>query len=215
LRAVKSYTQLLARRYQPRLDGEAARYIDRAVDAVSRMQRLIDDLLSYSRVGTVGHPFVATECDDVVREVLDDLQPAIHESGASISCDRLPTLPADRSQLRQLLQNVIGNAIKFRGNKPPRIHVTAQAAGSGWHFTIRDNGIGIEAEYAQRVFVIFQRLHSRRQYPGTGVGLAVCKRIVERHGGRIWIEPASDGGTCVHFVLPGQHHEQRRAAVGG
>jgi len=202
LRAVKSYTQLLARRYPDRIDRDARRYIERSVAAVSRMQSLIDDLLAYSRVGRGDEPFVPTDSEAVMREVLDDLQASVSETCAEVHHSPLPTLPADRSQLHQLMQNLIANAIKFRGNAPPQVHVSATRHGSFWRFTVQDNGIGIEPEYAERVFIIFQRLHSRRHYPGTGVGLAVCKKIVEHHGGRIWIEPSATPGTCVCFELP-------------
>ncbi len=202
LRAVASYTQLLARRYQHRLDGDAVRFIDRTVAAVSRMQALIRDLLAVARVGTHGEPFEATDCESVLRDVLDDLQAAVIEAGATVTHDPLPVVLADRSQVRQLLQNLIGNAIKFRGDPAPRVHIAAQRDGAAWQFRVQDNGIGIEPEYAERVFVIFQRLHGRRAYPGTGVGLAICKKIVERHGGRIWLESADGQGTRVCFQLP-------------
>lgn len=201
LRAVASYTQLLARRYHDRLDGEAQRFIERTTGAVARMQALIRDLLAYSRVDTQGTAFGPTDCEAVLRDALDNLQAAIAEAGAAVTHDPLPRLPADASQLRQLFQNLIGNAIKFRRDERPRVHVAARPDRDGWLFTVRDNGIGIEPEYAQRIFVIFQRLHSRRAYPGTGVGLAICKKIVERHGGRIWVE-SDDGGTRVCFCLP-------------
>ncbi|MDX2170300.1 MAG: PAS domain S-box protein [Deltaproteobacteria bacterium] len=202
LRAVASYTQLLARRYRDRLDGDALRFIDRAGGAVTRMQALIRDLLAYSRVGTRGEDMTVADCAAVLADVLDDLQPAIAESGAVVTHTPLPVVPGDPSQLRQLFQNLIGNAIKFRDRAAPRVHVEAARDGEAWRFTVRDNGIGIEPDYAERVFVIFQRLHSRRDYPGTGVGLAICKKIVERHGGRIWVDPAATGGTAVCFRLP-------------
>jgi PAS domain S-box-containing protein len=202
LRAVASYTQLLARRYQHRLDGDAQRFIERTIAAVGRMQALIRDLLAYSRVGTRGDPFEPTDCEVVLRDVLDDLQAAAAETGAVVTHDPLPVVPADASQVRQLFQNLIGNAIKFRRDEPPRVHVTARPVDGRWLLSVRDNGIGIEPEYADRVFVIFQRLHSRRTYPGTGVGLAICKKIVERHGGRIWVDSQVGKGTTVFFELP-------------
>lgn len=213
LRAVASYTQFLVRRYSDRLDGEALRFIDRTVSAVTRMQALIRDLLAYSRVGTKGEAFSETDCESVLRDVLDDLQTTISETGAMVSHDPLPIIPADRSQVHQLLQNLIGNAMKFRAHERPLVHVSAQREGDSWLFTVQDNGIGIEPEYADRVFVIFQRLHSRRKYPGTGVGLAICKRIVERHGGQIWVEPAADQGTCMCFKLPAESREELPAAA--
>jgi light-regulated signal transduction histidine kinase (bacteriophytochrome) len=214
LRAVASYSQLLARRYQHRLDGDALRFIERTSAAVSRMQALIRDLLAYSRVGTRGEAFGPADCERVLREVLDDLQPAVAETGAVVTHDPLPTLAADESQIRQLLQNLIGNAIKFRGAEPPRVHVAARRDGDAWRFTVRDNGIGIDPEFAERVFVIFQRLHGRRAYPGTGVGLAICKRIVERHGGRIWIEPGAGGGTTLCFQIPTDRVEDDDVGLG-
>lgn len=202
LRAVASYTQLLARRYGERLDGDAARFIDRAGAAVTRMQQLIRDLLAYSRVGTHGTSAEPTDCGPLLADVLDDLQAAIAETGAVVTHDRLPVVAGDPSQLRQLFQNLVANAIKFRDAAPPRVHVAVERRGGTWEFAVGDNGIGIEPEFRQRVFVIFQRLHSRRDYPGTGVGLAICKRIVERHGGRIWIDSAAGAGTTVRFELP-------------
>jgi PAS domain S-box-containing protein len=204
LRAVASYTQLLARRYRNRLDGDALRFVDRTTAAVARMQALIRDLLAYSRVGTRGERFGTTDTEAVLREALDDLQASIAEAGALVTHDPLPKLPADALQLRQLFQNLIGNAIKFRRDEPPRVHVSARRDGGNWLFSVRDNGIGIEPEYAERIFVIFQRLHSRTAYPGTGVGLAICKRIVERHGGHIWVESDPGAGTSIHLRLPAQ-----------
>ena len=215
LRAVASYTQLLARRYQQRLDGDAQRFIERTTAGVARMQALIRDLLAYSRVGTRGEVFGATASEAVLRDVLDDLQAAIAETDAVVTHDPLPVVPADGSQLRHLFQNLVGNAIKFRGDDPPRVHITAQADNGRWVFAVRDNGIGIESEYADRIFVIFQRLHSRRTYPGTGVGLAICKKIVERHGGRIWVESQVGRGTTVFFELPARGTVVRAAAAAG
>jgi PAS domain S-box-containing protein len=213
LRAVASFTQLLARRYRDRLDGDALRFIDRTGAAVVRMQALIRDLLAYSRVGTRASGFLPTACEQVLNDVLDDLQTAVGETGAVVSHDPLPTVAADASQLRQLFQNLVGNAIKFRGDAPPRVHITARRDGGLWRFAVSDNGIGIDAEYRDRVFVIFQRLHSRRDYPGTGVGLAICKKIVERHGGRIWIESGPERGTIVRFDLPALPAEESRLAA--
>lgn len=213
LRAVASYTQFLVRRYSDRLDGEALRFIDRTVSAVTRMQALIRDLLAYSRVGTKGEAFSAVDCESVLTDVLDDLQTTISETGAMVTHDPLPVIPGDRSQLHQLLQNLIGNAMKFRAHDRPLVHIAAQRDADAWLFTVQDNGIGIEPEFTERVFVIFQRLHSRRKYPGTGVGLAICKRIVERHGGQIWVEPGTDQGTCMCFQLPAEIREEQPAAA--
>lgn len=214
LRAVASYTQLLARRYHERLDGDAQRFIERTIAAVARMQALIRDLLAYSRVGMRGEVFGATDTEVVLRDVLDDLQAAMSETDAVVTHDPLPVVPGDASQLRQLLQNLVGNAIKFRGEQPPRVHIWTSQRDGFLQFAVRDNGIGIEPEYAERIFIIFQRLHNRRTYPGTGVGLAICKRIVERHGGRIWVESQVGRGTTVYFALPTGSGAGRVAAVG-
>jgi len=213
LRVVASYTQLLARRYQHRLDGDARRFIERTTAAVARMQALIRDLLAYSRVGTRGDHFEPTDCEGVLRDVLDNLQAAVAETGAMVTHDPLPVVPADASQVRQLFQNLIGNAIKFRRHEPPRVHIGARPAAGGWVMSVRDNGIGIEPEYAERIFVIFQRLHSRRTYQGTGVGLAICKKIVERHGGRIWVESQPGKGTTFFFELPAHAASESGAAA--
>jgi PAS domain S-box-containing protein len=214
LRAVASFTQLLARRYRDRLDGDALRFIDRSGAAVTRMQALIRDLLAYSRVGTRASGFLPTDCEQILADVLDDLHAGIAETEAVVTHDPLPVVAGDASQLRQLFQNLVGNAIKFRGAAAPRVHIAVRRDGQLWRFAVSDNGIGIDADYTERVFVIFQRLHSRRDYPGTGVGLAICKRIVERHGGRIWIDSAVDRGTVVRFALPAVRFEEAHAAAG-
>jgi PAS domain S-box-containing protein len=213
LRVVASYTQLLARRYHQRLDGDAQRFIERTTAAVARMQALIRDLLAYSRVGTRGDQFEPTDCESVLRDVLDDLHAAVVETGAVVTHDPLPVVPADASQVRQLLQNLIGNAIKFRRDEPPCVHVGAELLDGRWVMSVRDNGIGFEPEYAERIFVIFQRLHSRRMYPGTGVGLAICKKIVERHGGRIWVSSEVGKGSTFFFELPADASAESAAAA--
>ena len=211
LRMVSSYTQLLARRYKDQLDADANDFIHFAVDGANRMQRLLNDLLIYSRVSTRGKPFEKIYCEVVFDQALDNLRLAIQDSGAVITHDPLPTVMADESQLAQLFQNLIGNAIKFHGDQPPRIYVSAkllpplesgEGQGGGWQFAVRDNGIGMEPQYFERIFVIFQRLHSKEEYPGTGIGLAICKRIVERHGGRIWVESEPGEGSTFYFTLP-------------
>ena len=209
LRAIAGYCQLLQRRYAGRLDADADEFIAFAVDGATRMQRLIEDLLCYSRVGTRGKPFEPTDCNAVFEQTLVNLQAAIAESGAEITRTDLPTLPADGSQLEQLFQNLLSNAIKFRHKSPPRIRVAAEIEGDQWVFSIADNGIGIEPRFAERIFAIFQRLHTRREYPGTGIGLAICKKIVERHGGRIWMRSSPGQGTTFYFTLPMKeaHHE--------
>jgi PAS domain S-box-containing protein len=202
LRMVASYTQLLARRYKDKLDGDAREFITFAVDGAIRMQKLINDLLMYSRVGTKGKPFEATDGESVFHAVISNLKIAIQESGAVVTHDPLPTVLGDTVQLIQLFQNLIGNAIKFRGKEPPEIHVGVGKKGDEWIFSVRDNGIGIDPQYFDRIFVIFQRLHTRDEYPGTGIGLAVGKKIVERHGGRIWVESEPGKGATFFFTMP-------------
>ena len=203
LRMISSYVQLLARHNQGKLDADSQEFIAFAADGATRMQALIQDLLAFSRVGTRGKPFVPTDCEAVLERALNHLKVAIEESGARITSDPLPMLRADDSQLVQLFQNLVGNALKFyRPGVPPVIHIGAKRSGQDWVFAVCDNGIGIPAEQKQRVFEIFQRLHSRGEYPGTGIGLAVCRKIVERHGGRIWVESAVGEGSTFTFALP-------------
>jgi PAS domain S-box-containing protein len=202
LRMVASYTQLLAQRYEGQLDDKAKKYIDYAVDGAVRMQRLINDLLAYSRVNTQGKPFEMIDSHAVLGDALRSLYAAIEENRAIVINDDLPMVRADATQLNQLFQNLISNAIKFRGTEPPGIRISADDLGSEWRFSVKDNGIGIDAQYADKVFVIFQRLHTRQEYPGTGIGLAICKRIVERHGGRIWFESEPGKGSTFYFTLP-------------
>nr|ALV86306.1 hypothetical protein [uncultured bacterium 4] len=202
LRTVASYLELLAKRYQGQLDAEADGYIGFAVEGVKRMQTLIDDLLAYSRIGTKTRPFEPTDCNDIAAAALAQLRVAIEESGTEVRVGALPTVPADPTQLLQLFQNLLANAIKFRGNAPSRIELAAEPGDEGWCFSVRDNGIGIAPEDFSRIFVLFQRLNGRAEYPGSGVGLAICKRIVERHGGRIWVESAPGEGAAFFFTLP-------------
>jgi PAS domain S-box-containing protein len=202
LRMVASYTQLLARRYGDKLDADALEFIDYAVDGARRMQALINDLLTSSRVGTRTVELALTDCNAVVDRVVADLGGAIEDQRAVVTRGDLPTVLADPLQLSQLFQNLIGNAIKFHGERAPRVEVLAERRGAEWQFSVRDNGVGIDPEYADRIFVIFQRLHSRAEYPGTGIGLAICKKIVERHGGRIWMESMPGEGTTFYFTLP-------------
>jgi PAS domain S-box-containing protein len=202
LRMVVSYLQLLERRYQGKLDATADEFIAYAVDGASRMQTLIRDLLSYSRVGTQTQTFALTDSGAVLERAIANLQMAIAESVAVITHDPLPEVMVDPSQFAQLFQNLIGNAIKFRSDQPPQIHVSAQHIEDAWQFSVRDNGIGIEPEYTERIFVIFQRLHRRADYPGTGIGLAICRKIVERHGGCLWIESEPGQGSVFYFTIP-------------
>jgi PAS domain S-box-containing protein len=201
LRMVGSYLELLADRYKGRLDEKADKYIHYAVDGAARMQELINDLLAFSRVGTRGRPFEPTDCARVMDQAVANLRKRIEETGAVVTRDALPTVPGDRTQLEQLFQNLIGNALKFC-RQPPRVHVGAARRGADWLFTVRDNGIGIAPEHRERIFLIFQRLHGRHEYPGTGIGLAVCKKVVERHGGRIWVESQPGQGSSFSFTLP-------------
>lgn len=202
LRMVGSYVQLIAQRYRGKLDPDADDFIAYAVDGANRMQRMIQDLLAYSRVSTHGKSFQPTDCESVFRQVLDVLKLAIEESGAVVTHDPLPAVFADESQMVQLFQNLVGNAIKFRGEASPTIHVSATERGNEWVFSVRDNGIGIDPKYNERIFVVFQRLHRREEYPGTGIGLAICKKVVERHGGRIWVESEVGKGTTFCFTIP-------------
>jgi PAS domain S-box-containing protein len=205
LRMVASYVQLLARRYKGKLDNEAEEFIGFAVDGSKRMQDLIQALLAYSRIGTKGRQFAPTDCEIVLQNALKNLQIAIEDSQARITHDPLPTIIGDATQLGQLFQNLIGNAIKFRGDKAPAVHVTAERQGNEWLFAFRDDGIGIDSQYAERIFVIFQRLHTKEEYPGTGIGLALCKKIVERHSGRIWVESEPQKGSTFRFTLPAEN----------
>jgi signal transduction histidine kinase len=201
LRTISSFTQLLAKRYQDKLDDKAREFIHFAVDGCKRMQTLINDLLAFSRVGTQGKVLEPVDCDAVLNRVLRSLKIAIEESRAVITRDTLPKVLADEIQLCQLLQNLIGNAIKFRGSAAPRVHVSASKEEAFWKISVQDNGIGIAPEHHERIFVIFQRLHTKMQYPGTGIGLAICKKIAERHGGRIWVEPTPGGGSTFVFII--------------
>ena len=203
LRMVRSYMQQLERRYKDQLDEDAEEFINFAVDGASRMQELINDLLTYSRVGTRGKPFESTDLGNVLELALLNLRVAVEESEAKVTHDEMPTLSVDTTQMTQLFQNLIGNAIKFRQDgTPPKIHVGAEHRDSSWTLSVRDNGIGINPEDFERVFMIFQRLHTRDEYEGTGIGLAVCKKIVERHGGRIWVESQPGEGSTFSFTMP-------------
>jgi PAS domain S-box-containing protein len=202
LRAISGYLNLLTKRCEGKLEGDAERFIQRTHENVLRMQRLIQDLLTFSRLTTRARPFQPTDLNQVLGEVLEMLHPAIEETGAKITSEPLPTIRADYSQFLQLFQNLIGNAIKFRDSRPPEVHIGAQRAERAWLFSIKDNGIGIDPQYADRIFLIFQRLHSVDQYPGTGIGLAICKKIVERHGGRIWVESQPGEGANFKFLFP-------------
>jgi len=202
LRAVAGMVQLLQQRYQGRLDERADEYIGHAVDASTRMQNLINDLLEYSRVARFGKPLAETDLESCLKNSLTNLQVSIQESNAQITHEPLPVVGADAAQLTQVLQNLIGNAIKFRGESPLHIHIGAKKIEQAWQFEVRDNGIGIEPNYFERIFLVFQRLHTRREYPGTGIGLSLCKKIIERHGGRIWVESQLGQGSIFYFTIP-------------
>ncbi len=202
LRSVGHFCQLLKQQYKGRLDEQADMWIDFAVDGAQRMRTLIDDLLAYSRVTTQTQQFEVVDCSAVMHRVIANLSSSIEQSRAEVIQADLPTVTADKTQMLQLFQNLIGNAIKFRKEKTPKVHVGAERHEDEWIFAVRDNGIGIEPEHRERVFKMFKRLHTHEQYAGNGVGLAICKRIVERHGGRIWLESQSGEGTVFFFSIP-------------
>ena len=202
LRMVASYTQLLAQRYQDQLDDRARKYINYAVDGAVRMQLLINDLLAYSRIGTRGKQLELTDAHAVLGEAINNLKMNIDEAKAIITNDELPKVRADAFQFVQLFQNLISNAVKFREEERPHVHISARDEGREWLFSVRDNGIGIDRQHADKVFVIFQRLHTKEKYPGSGMGLAICKKIVDRHSGRIWFESEIGKGTTFYFTIP-------------
>ena len=204
LRMVSSYTQLLSRRYKGKLDASADEFIAYAVDGANRMQKLINDLLALSRVGTQARPSEPVDTGDVLAQVLSDMRPTIDATAANVVFpEKMPTVLADGTQISQLFQNLIGNALKFHGSEVPRVEIMVEAAENDfWKFSFKDNGIGIEPQYFERIFVIFQRLHGKESYPGTGIGLAICKKIVERHGGRLWLESQPGHGANFLFTLP-------------
>ena len=213
LRMVSSYTQLLVRRYGDKLDDDAKEFMAFIVDGAGRMKQLIEDLLAYSRVGRHGKALRAIPVESALRRALTNVRAAVEEAGATVTYDGLPTVQADEVQLAQLFQNLIGNALKFRSASVPRISVTCRESEAEWQFAVADNGIGIEPAYFERIFMVFQRLHNKGEYPGTGIGLAICKKVVERHGGRIWVTSGDGGplqpgqGTTFHFTLPKQKEE--------
>jgi signal transduction histidine kinase len=202
LRMVTAYTQLLGERYRGKLDDNADKFIGYASEGALRMQVLIQDLLAFSRVGRKESAGGSVDCELVMEEVLQTLASAIQESGAVVTYANLPAVWADRTQMAQVFQNLIGNAIKFRGKEPSLISVQAERSDQQWQFSVSDNGIGIAAEHAENIFVVFQRLHARTEYPGNGIGLAICKKIIERYGGRIWVESQAGSGSIFKFTLP-------------
>lgn len=204
LRMVTSYLQLLERRYKDRLDESANDFIGYAVEGAIRMKTLINDLLFYSRIETQGKSSETIDCNEVVKQAISNLQLAISENQAVITQDDLPELVADRTQLIHLFQNLVGNAIKFRGTASPTIHISVELQNEKWFFRVKDDGIGIDPQYAERIFIIFQRLHNRTEYLGTGIGLAICKKIIERHDGNIWVESEPGKGSTFCFTIPDQ-----------
>jgi PAS domain S-box-containing protein len=202
LRMVSSYTQLLGRRYGDRFDADAGEFMGYIVDGAARMKQLIEDLLAYSRVGTKGKDFRPVELDRPLRRALGNLKAALDESGAAVTHDPLPALPGDELQLTQLFQNLLANALKFRSAAAPRIRVEVSEKDKFFEIAVRDNGIGIEPQYFERIFMVFQRLHNKGEYPGTGIGLAICKKVVERHGGQIRVESQPGEGSAFIFTLP-------------
>ena len=207
LRVISGYTQLLQRRYREQLDGNAVEYIEFAVDGAKRMQNLINDLLTFSRVSLRAKAFTPVNLADVLRIASANLRTALDESHGVVESVPLPEVSGDKTQLVQLFQNLIGNSLKFRREGiAPKIKIEAQKRGDFWEFSISDNGIGIPPQYAEKIFVIFQRLHNRDMYPGTGIGLALCKKIVERHGGEIWLDQQIQEGACFRFTLVSKEH---------
>jgi PAS domain S-box-containing protein len=209
LRMVASYTQLLAKRYKGRLDSDADEFIAYAVDGSTRMQGLVQDLLVYSRAGTNGKVLHEISSENALKEALTNLKATMEESGAIVTHDSLPTITTDDRQLAQVFQNLVGNAIKYRGAETPQVHISAKKnGGNEWIFSVRDNGLGIDPQYFERIFIIFQRLHGPREFKGTGIGLAICKKMLERLGGRIWVESQLEKGSTFYFALPEKDGKQ-------
>ena len=204
VRAIKSFSQILEKDYSEKLDAEANECLGFIVNGAGRLETLINDLLAYSRVDTQGKAFVPVDTSEVLDQVVGDLRLDIEESQAEITRDALPVVVADASQMTQLFQNLISNAIKFQGQEPPKVHVAARKEDDGWTFSVKDNGIGIEAQHTERIFAMFQRLHTQDEYPGTGMGSAICKKIVERHGGDIWVQSKVGMGSTFYFSIPNQ-----------
>ena len=211
LNQVANYVQLLEMRYVPELDVDGKEFIGYIVEGVSLMQTLIDDVLAYSKVDTLGTAFQVTSVGTALNRVLKNLHQRITETGTIITYDPLPAVMANETQLIQLFLNLIGNAIKFHSSQPPKIHVGAKRLEDEWLFSIKDNGIGIDPQFGDRIFIIFQRLHTRDEYSGTGMGLAICKKIIECHGGRIWVESQDGQGATFYFTIPirGRDHERQ------
>jgi light-regulated signal transduction histidine kinase (bacteriophytochrome) len=202
LQSIEGFAKLLGRRYKGKLDAKADEFIEYIGSSVKRMQELIKDLLEYSQIGARGKKVKPTDCSGVVEKAVGNLQAAIEESNSVVTYDELPTVMVDTPQIISLFQNLIDNAINFRGEEAPRIHISAQRKGDEWVFSIQDNGIGIDPKDSEQIFGMFQRLHGSTEYPGTGIGLAICKKIVGQHGGRIWVESEPGKGSTFFFTLP-------------
>jgi len=213
LRIVASYTALLSRRYKGRLDSNADEIISIAVDAAKHMQQLINDLLSFSQLSRQERVLAPFDSEILLSQALANLREATAEADAVVTHDPLPKVMADRAQLAQVVQNLIGNAIKYRGNERPKIHVSARRKNGEWLFSVRDNGIGIEPQYAERIFILFQRLHNKSEYTGTGIGLTICKKAIDHHGGRIWVESELKKGSTFYFTIPETPHPSQRAGI--
>jgi len=199
---ISSYVQLLQKRYRGKLDKDADDFIDYASDGALRMQRLINDLLAYSRVGTRGKSFEEVNLEGTLHQALENLHLAIKEKNAIVTHDPLPLVYGDGGQLTQVFQNLIDNAIKFAREPSPTVYITAEIEGGECLCSVKDNGIGIASEFLNKLFLLFQRLHTRKEYPGTGIGLAICKRIIERHGGKIWVQSNPNKGSTFYFTIP-------------
>ncbi|MDI6854139.1 MAG: ATP-binding protein [Deltaproteobacteria bacterium] len=214
LHVASGFVQLLARRYRDKLDAKANEFIARALESLSRMEQQIKDILEFSRVTTRGKEFALVDTNAVLDQVLKDLGATIHKKKARITHEPLPEVMADRAQLERVFQNLIGNALKFSGDQPPRVHIGAERLNGEWRFSVRDQGIGIDPRHFQRIFLMFERLHPREEYPGTGIGLAICKKIVERHGGRIWVESQPGRGATFYFTIPVRRRPEAPAEPG-
>ncbi len=214
LHVVGGFLQLLSRRYKNQLDAKGAEFIDCALDSVNRLEQQIKDLLDFSRITTRGKEFERVDVNAVVSRVLQDMSLIIQEKRAEITCEPLPSVMGDPSQLARVFQNLIGNALKFCGDQPPRIHIGVRPSPEGWQFFVQDQGIGIDPKHGERIFLMFERLHSRSEYPGTGIGLAICKKIIERHGGRIWVESKPGEGATFYFTLPADSLKEGEEASG-
>jgi two-component system, sensor histidine kinase and response regulator len=205
LRTIGVYSELLLSRYQQEADAETQEFVRYITEGVERMRTLMTDLLQYARVESEAKAVTLTDCQQIFTQVLQDLQLSIEETSAQITCDPLPVVYANRRRLAQVLRHLLSNALKYHGAQPVRIHVAAHQKEGEWHFQVHDNGIGIDPQFAERIFVIFQRLHLRHEYPGTGIGLAICKKIIEQHGGRMWVESRLGEGATFFFTLPMEH----------